>query len=71
VGGKLFTSDPDEEQVGSWAYRTALIWTGAVYQSEVFHMFYLGEHRSELALCHSVLLSQAGADIMQIFLCTA
>lgn len=42
VGGKLIESDT-VESVGSWAYNTSLCWTGSVYPSGVFHLFYLGK----------------------------
>jgi hypothetical protein len=42
VGGNLFENDTETEKPGSWAYNTALCWTGSVYQSEIFHLYYLG-----------------------------
>ena len=43
VGGNLFETDTTPQEGGSWAYQTLLCWTGAVYPSEFFHLYYLGK----------------------------
>ena len=42
VGGNLIEGDSGDDNGGSWAYDTVLCWTGSVYPSELFHMYYLG-----------------------------
>lgn len=66
VGGNLFESDTGADKAGSWGYNTALCWLGAVYQSELFHMYYLGTHCTpchclsclHLVVCISISLSR-------------
>lgn len=55
AGGSLFESDGGAEEGGggggSWAYKTLLCWSGAVYPTELFHLYYLG--KSDTHLSHS------------------